>query len=382
MEKIVIAGDFVPSDRVLKLIKQNKYKNILGDIGPLIAESDYSIVNLESPLIYGELTPIVKNGPNLDAPIETLDVIKEFGFKCVTLANNHFYDQGIKGAITTIEECEKHKIDYVGAGSNLYEASKTLYREINGIKYAFINCCEHEYSIATENLAGSNPINPIQQYYEIVEAKKRAKYVVIICHGGIEHFNYPTTRMVQWYRFFIDAGVDAVVNHHQHCPCGYEIYKGKPICYGLGNFCFDSPNKRKMKWNKGYLAELVFTDGNVKLNIIPYDQCSNDPSVFLLKNDERNFFLREIAEISNVISNTDSLNMVIDTFMGQNERTYDSLFVPYNNKFLLSLYKMGFLPNFYDRYKWSRLRDLITCESHNERFCHFIMSTYKKVCNK
>jgi poly-gamma-glutamate synthesis protein (capsule biosynthesis protein) len=45
--------------------------------------------------------------------------------------------------------------------------------------------------------------------------------------------------MVETYRFFIEAGADAVVNHHQHCICGYEVYKGKPIFYGLGNFCFD-----------------------------------------------------------------------------------------------------------------------------------------------
>lgn len=43
--------------------------------------------------------------------------------------------------------------------------------------------------------------------------------------------------MQEIYRFFVDIGADAVINHHQHCYSGYEVYKEKPIFYGLGNFC-------------------------------------------------------------------------------------------------------------------------------------------------
>ena len=42
--------------------------------------------------------------------------------------------------------------------------------------------------------------------------------------------------MKETYRFFVDCGADAVINHHQHCYSGYEYYKDKFICYGLGNF--------------------------------------------------------------------------------------------------------------------------------------------------
>ena len=54
------------------------------------------------------------------------------------------------------------------------EASKILYKEIAGMTLAIINCCEHEFSIATEKTAGSNPLNPIKQYYAIKEAKEKA----------------------------------------------------------------------------------------------------------------------------------------------------------------------------------------------------------------
>ena len=40
-------------------------------------------------------------------------------------------------------------------------------------------------------------------------------------------------------RLAIDAGSDLVVGAHPHVIQPYEIYRGKPIIYSLGNFVFD-----------------------------------------------------------------------------------------------------------------------------------------------
>ena len=56
---------------------------------------------------------------------------------------------------------------------NINEASKVLYKKFDDKIVAFINCCEHEFSIATAYNAGSNPLNSIKQYYAIKEAKRR-----------------------------------------------------------------------------------------------------------------------------------------------------------------------------------------------------------------
>jgi poly-gamma-glutamate synthesis protein (capsule biosynthesis protein) len=37
----------------------------------------------------------------------------------------------------------------------------------------------------------------------------------------------------------VDAGADIIVGHHPHVIQNYEVYKGKPIFYSLGNFIFD-----------------------------------------------------------------------------------------------------------------------------------------------
>ena len=93
-------------------------------------------------------------------------------------------------------------------------------------------------------------------FYAIEEAKKKADFVVVIAHGGHEHYNLPSPRMKKWYRFFVDAGAHAVVGHHTHIISGYEVYKDAPIFYSLGNFCFDWEGLRNMEWNNGMLVEV------------------------------------------------------------------------------------------------------------------------------
>jgi len=48
----------------------------------------------------------------------------------------------------------------------------------------------------------------------------------------------PNERQVPLGRATIDAGADLVIGHHSHRINPIEEYKGKYICYSLGNFSF------------------------------------------------------------------------------------------------------------------------------------------------
>ena len=238
--KILVAGDFCPQFRVATIFEDGHYQSVLGEAKQVICKADYSIVNLECPITIANPEEAIKKlGPHLCCSIKGLEALQWAGFKCVTLANNHFMDYGKKGVENTLKSCSEYRIDTVGGGLNLHKASNVLYKNIEGNILAIINCCEHEFSIATENTPGCSPLNPISIFYAINEAKAKANYILVIVHGGHEHFQLPSPRMVEIYRFFIDAGADAIINHHQHCFSGYEVYNSKPIFYGLGNFCFD-----------------------------------------------------------------------------------------------------------------------------------------------
>jgi len=52
----------------------------------------------------------------------------------------------------------------------------------------------------------------------------------------------PAGFAIELARAAIDAGADAVAGHGPHLTLGIEIYRGRPICYSLGNFIFQNDN--------------------------------------------------------------------------------------------------------------------------------------------
>lgn len=365
---ILIAGDFCPRDRVGILLEEGNYSYVLGDVKRVVSQADYSIVNLECPVTKGSVKPISKIGPNLQCTEKGIDAIKWAGFDCLTLANNHFYDFGEEGVRTTLEVCDKYGVDHVGGGSSLEEASKVLYKSIVKEKLAIINCCEHEFSIATETSGGSNPLNPIQQYYAIQEAKTKADYVLVIVHGGHEHWQLPSPRMVETYRFFIDAGADAVVNHHQHCFSGYEVYKEKPIFYGLGNFCFDNPIYRDGFWNEGYMLDLHFGN-HIMFETITYTQCAKEPQVIIQKEES---FDEKLEKLNAIIVDKERLKNETIKYYNSCANQYGNIFEPIRNRYYLACKYRRWLPSLITKKRKLSAENYINCESHRDKLIHFL----------
>lgn len=370
MPNLIIAGDFVFRPEANSL-QQDCFEANFGEIKSILSESDYSILNMESPIIYDTPTPINKTGPNLYARPKAFKLIGFMGFKGVTLANNHFYDQGLQGVNDTINECKKLGIEYFGGGFNIIEASQTKYVHLNGKKIAIINCCEIEYSIASNIHGGSNPLDPISQYYKIKEAKQKSDYVIVIAHGGIEHFQYPTLKMQETYRFLIDCGANAVVNHHQHCYSGFEIYNGAPIVYGLGNFFFPRFKYSNTFWNYGYMIRLILKE-KIEFEVIPYNQCSENLSIQPLQLNDIKRFNHNLIDLNHVISNKEALQKINEDFLEQSLNIYDWIFQPYKNRYLKALANRGFFPKLLSRNRIDQVMSLINCQSHYYRFNYYL----------
>jgi poly-gamma-glutamate synthesis protein (capsule biosynthesis protein) len=72
---------------------------------------------------------------------------------------------------------------------------------------------------------------------DIAALDARVDVTVVALHKGIGH----TPAVLAMYerqvaKAAIDAGADIVVGHHAHIMRGVEIYKGRPVFHGLGNF--------------------------------------------------------------------------------------------------------------------------------------------------
>lgn len=75
------------------------------------------------------------------------------------------------------------------------------------------------------------------------ETPEPKKLNVVFIHGGEEYHALTTTAHATFLRGFIEAGADAVIETHSHIPGDVELYRGKPIFRGLGNFLFDQTTK-------------------------------------------------------------------------------------------------------------------------------------------
>lgn len=365
--KVLIAGDYSPKYRLEQYLANKDFEFIFGNVRNLISNSDLSIINFESVVKHPNQKEIRKAGSCLSCPKEAMEALKWAGFDVITLANNHCLDYGMPGLKKTISLANEYGIQTVGAGETLEQATAVLYQKINNQYVAIINCCEHEFSVATEDHGGANPLDLINQYKAINEARKKADYVLVIVHGGHEHFQLPRLAMQDTYRHFIDLGADAVINHHQHCYSGYEIYGGKPIFYGLGNFCFDEKTHVNPEtWIYGYLVELTFDrqEGD-SFKIIPYAQCAEQPKVQLL--EDRQKFNKQISELNSVISDRRCLKEELEKYYIQSSRSSLSLFEPYSNRITKALFSRKILPSRISSNKALMILNRIECESHLDK---------------
>ena len=357
---LFIAGDVVPKGIQPEVFVSNGEK-IFGEVKPYICGADFSIVNLEAPIIKGKPTPIKKSGPCLGVAPTTIEVLKNAGFNIFTLANNHFFDQGQKGVDNTLEECNRLNIKTIGGGKTYSQARKPLLLEKEGKRIAIINACEHEFSIANNEHGGSNPLDLINMQEDISRVRANADYVILILHGGIEMYRYPTPRMKRWYRHFVDLGADAVINHHQHCINGYEVYNGKPILYGLGNFYFPWGIKPE-SWQYGYCVYLIM-DYQIRFELIPYKHSSSSITI-----RDKKEFGQEIELLNIPINDSFLLSQKYDEFIINREYILKTELFPslLKNRIIVALANRGYLGKLYKGACLDLLKNKLVCESHLE----------------
>jgi hypothetical protein len=361
---ILITGDFCPVNRTGELFRENKAVSLLNDFQHIVNKAGLAITNLECPLTqFG--TGINKIGPLMRAPESTAKVLLEWGFGVVTLANNHIMDFGQEGLASTIKACTDSGIEHVGAGLEYNDARKILYIKVGKYIWAVLNFSENEFSTTSGKDPGANPLDPIENYRDIVAAKSASDYVLVIVHGGHEMYNLPSPRIKNTLHFYAEAGASAVIQHHAHCYSGYEIYKGVPIFYGLGNFVFDIPSKSNSIWNYGYAVEL--TPGSELLyRIIPYEQSNGQPGVKLLNENQREGFLANLKALNIIIDDDCQLNQQFENHCRNVGKMYRAFLEPHSVNVLHSLRHRRLFPSLLGRRKRTLYLNLFRCESHRE----------------
>jgi poly-gamma-glutamate synthesis protein (capsule biosynthesis protein) len=366
---LLVCGDFYvgtyAGGRLPKVIESENYDQLFGDLYNELISAKLSIVNLEGPIIdSGIATP--KTGPSISMKPSVLKALNDAKIDLVTLANNHIMDFGVKGISETIKSLDDAKINYVGAGMNKAEISKPYLASISNKKIAIVNVCEHEWVSDSQSEAGANRLDLIENYNKIQEVKLSSDFVFVIYHGGNEYHPLPSPQIKKTFRFFVDAGASAVIGHHTHTFSGYEVYKGSPIFYSLGNFIFDSNKEYKCEnWNKGISIGFYIDEKKLNFNIIPFIQNDREVGIKKLNDIQLTDFDAKMKSYNAIISNEIQLTLEYDKFAVKKQLQYMSYINPYEGK-LSALYKKGYLPSVFTKNKVMLLLNLIRCESHKQ----------------
>jgi poly-gamma-glutamate synthesis protein (capsule biosynthesis protein) len=255
-----------------------------------LSGADITFGNLESPF-YDQGYPVTE-GMTFKAEPGTIQGLIDSGFDILSLANNHFGDQGQAGMKYTFNWLDQHHLKYTGAGKDFSEAHQPTILEKNGIKFAFLgygqlNCSAYG---STETKAGFACLDLEQMEKDVKEAKKQADLVVVSMHAGTEYTNQSTQKQKDFARAAIDSGAKLVLGHHPHVVQTTEKYKDGFIIYSLGNFVFDQMWSQETR--EGVMAQCQFEDKELKsVEFIPiiienYSQprlASSDESPKILK---------------------------------------------------------------------------------------------------
>lgn len=203
---------------------------------------------------------------------ERVEVLKTLGVDVVKLANNHVYDYGRAAFCDTLDVLDEAGIARMGAGRDLEEAMRPVYKQIDGKTVAFVAASRAEKNImtpeASENVPGILRCYDTYRFKEVIkEARAHADFVIAYVHWGTEYSYKLEAVQRSTGKEYIDAGADAVIGAHSHCLQGMEYYNGKPILYSLGNYWFNE------KTLDTALAKLHFSgngsSGQLEIQIIP-----------------------------------------------------------------------------------------------------------------
>ena len=373
--KILIGADLVPTDT-------NEAFFTVGDAGALVGEelqkllagADYRIFNLEVPLTDTK-TPLTKSGPALIAPTATIAGYKALGVDCVTVSNNHIMDQKAEGFFTTLKVLDEAGIAHVGGGKNLQEAARPLILELEGKKIGIYACAENEFSIAGEDTPGANPIDPWESPDHVAALKAQCDFVIVLYHGGKEHYRYPSPGLQKACRKLMEKGADLILCQHSHCIGCEEKYRNGTIVYGQGNFLFDHSTREH--WQTGLLVQL---GDNFEISYIPLRKTEN--TVRLARGEDAEAILSEFRNRGEEIKDPEVLRKHYIAFsktMGQDYLTIlggkESKPFVAANKLLGGKLRKGRNKRRYVKRNRLAIENYLRCEAHRELLITYLQNS-------
>ena len=228
------------------------FSYVWGDALPELerAAADVRIINLETSITRSE--DCTDKGISYRMSPANVPCITAAEIDCCVLANNHVLDWGYAGLAETLQTLERANLKSVGAGRNSEAARAPAILEIPGKRRVVVFAFGSETSgiprewAASDSRPGVNLLPDLSRAtvdhiaQEVAAVKRPGDIVVASIHwGGNWGYEIPPRQTEFAHALIDEAGVDIIHGHSSHHAKGIEVYRGKPVLYGCGDFLDD-----------------------------------------------------------------------------------------------------------------------------------------------
>lgn len=231
------------------------------------------IVNLETAItVHDRAEP---KGINYRMNPANIPVLEAAGIDCCVLANNHVLDWGEPGLQETLAVLKGAEITVTGAGKDLAEASEPALIRTSGSSRIRIYGLGHESSgiprhwKAAEQRPGLRLLADLSDETarelasEVSSQKRPGDIVVISIHWGSNWGHGIPAAQRAFAHTLIDRGAcDILHGHSSHHARVVEIYRGKLILYGCGDFINDYEGIAGHEAYRGDLSAMYLPEVN------------------------------------------------------------------------------------------------------------------------
>lgn len=362
MNKIIIVGDLFPTDQNVSFFSKGDIDSLFGkEITQLFSGADFCVCNLEGALTdYPDKCR--KTGPVKVATTSAVEAYKKLGINLCLLANNHATDGGHQGMIDTMRTLDNAGINHIGAGKNQNEIVRFIIQKVGGLNIGFYNVSETMYNKPTKDTAGAWLYDEYVVCRELEQLKKQCDYLVVLYHGGIEKFHYPSPETRKRFHRMADCGADMILAQHTHCVGCEEYYNGSYLLYGQGDFLLK--NFAPGLTDTGLIVELVIENGQVQVKKHKVKSVDN---LFVRYDEQQD--LSEFNSRSNKVGDEDYVYQELQKFCDKELRLYLTAF---KSPSKLRLRLKRFFPKAYKKWLYQ----------YNERDLMFALHTLRSEQNR
>jgi poly-gamma-glutamate capsule biosynthesis protein CapA/YwtB (metallophosphatase superfamily) len=224
-----------------------------GDTLPLFHSADLNLINLETAVTTSE-DKWPNKVFNYRAHPERVQCLKEARIDYAGLANNHTLDFGVEGLEETIKCVRNAGVAFAGVGLNKVEAIRPAVLRLprvdqaqDGEGFTIHVYAASDHPSNWKKVPGFHLIEysaaerkRLRELLTSTEEDGKPALKVFSVHWGPNYAWQPADEIRDLAHFLIDeCGVDIIHGHSSHHVQGVEVYEGKLIIYGCGDFVDD-----------------------------------------------------------------------------------------------------------------------------------------------